>query len=205
MERRKFTREFKIEAVKLIQERRVTVAQAARDLGVHGTVLRRWVQESVADAAQAFPGQGQMKPEQAELARLRREVLKLKAERDILKKAAVGSTDQCNTLWGTVEWEGDRDGTCGASGLVCGPESGPVAAVETGAVVERDRPGTRQACRIDSWRTVLEWRIYSSCSQAIALGADTGGTRGDFAWSGHGTFDPADRDQARSSTLDRQP
>ena len=91
MERRKFTREFKIEAVKLIQERGVSVAQAARDLGVQGSVLRRWVQESVADAAQAFPGQGQMKPEQAELARLRREVLKLKAERDILKKAAAGS------------------------------------------------------------------------------------------------------------------
>ena len=88
MERRKFTREFKVEAVKLIQERGVTVAQAARDLGVHGTVLRRWVQESAADATQAFPGQGQMKPEQAELAQLRREVIKLKAERDILKKAA---------------------------------------------------------------------------------------------------------------------
>ena len=88
MERRTFTREFKVEAVKLIQERGVAVAQAARDLGVQGSVLRRWVQESVADAAQAFPGQGQMKPEQAELARLRWEVLKLKAERDILKKAA---------------------------------------------------------------------------------------------------------------------
>ncbi|MDE3042189.1 MAG: IS3 family transposase [Nitrospirota bacterium] len=86
MERRKFTREFKVEAVKLIQERRVTVAQAARDLGVHGTVLRRWVRESTADAQQAFPGQGQMKPEPAELARLRREVLTLKAERDILQK-----------------------------------------------------------------------------------------------------------------------
>ena len=86
MERRKFTREFKREAVKLIQARGVTVAQAARDLGVHGTVLRRWVQECTADSQQAFPGQGQVKPEQAELARLRREVLKLKAERDILKK-----------------------------------------------------------------------------------------------------------------------
>ena len=88
MERRKFARAFKVEAVKLIQGRGVTVAQAARDLGVHGTVLRRWVQESAANAQQAFPGQGQMKPEQAELARLRREVIKLKAERDILKKAA---------------------------------------------------------------------------------------------------------------------
>ena len=60
MERRKFTREFKLEAVKLIQERGVTVAQAARDLGVHATVLRRWVREEIADPQQAFPGQGQM-------------------------------------------------------------------------------------------------------------------------------------------------
>ena len=67
---------------------RVTVAQAARDLGVQGSVLRRWVQECAADSQQVFPGQGQMKPEQAELARLRREVIKLTAERDILKKAA---------------------------------------------------------------------------------------------------------------------
>ena len=88
MERRKFTREFKREAVKLIQARGVTVAQAARDLGVHGPVLRRGVQECTADAQQALPGQGQVKPEQAELARLRREVLKLKAERDMLQQAA---------------------------------------------------------------------------------------------------------------------
>ncbi len=88
MERRKFTREFKLEAVKLVRERGVTVAQAARDLGVHGNVLRRWVRECAADAPQAFPGQGHMKPDQLELERLRREVTKLKAERDILKKAA---------------------------------------------------------------------------------------------------------------------
>jgi transposase len=88
MERRKFTREFKLEAVRLIKERGVTVAQAARDLGVHGTVLRSWVKAFADDPAQAFPGHGQMKPEQAEIARLQREVTKLKAERDILKKAA---------------------------------------------------------------------------------------------------------------------
>ena len=87
MDRRKFTREFKVEAVKLIREPGVTVAQASRDLGVHGTVLRRWVQECAADLQQAFPGVGQMKPEQAELARLHREALKLKAERGIFKKA----------------------------------------------------------------------------------------------------------------------
>ena len=88
MQRRKFGREFKIEAVRLIKGRGVSVAQASRDLDVHENVLRKWVKEFGADPAQAFPGQGQMKPEQLEIERLRREVAKLKAERDILKKAA---------------------------------------------------------------------------------------------------------------------
>jgi transposase len=88
MERRKFTREFKLEAVKLIKERGVGFRQAAQDLGVHESVLRNWVKAFADDPAQAFPGHGQMKPEQAEIARLKREVIRLKAERDILKKAA---------------------------------------------------------------------------------------------------------------------
>lgn len=88
MQRRKFSREFKIEAVRLVKERGVAVAQAARDLDVHENVLRKWVKEFSADAAQAFPGHGQMKADQLEIDRLRREVTKLKAERDILKKAA---------------------------------------------------------------------------------------------------------------------
>ena len=88
MERRRFTREFKLEAVRLVTERGVTIAQAARDLEVSGQVLRRWVKELEADQQQAFPGHGQMKADQAEITRLRREVAKLKAERDILKKAA---------------------------------------------------------------------------------------------------------------------
>ena len=50
-------------------------------------MLRKWVKDFGADPTQAFPGQGQMKPEQLEIERLRREVVKLKAERDILKKA----------------------------------------------------------------------------------------------------------------------
>ncbi len=88
MQRRKFTREFKIEAARLITDRGVSVAQAARDLDVHENVLRKWVKSLAADPSQAFPGHGQMKPEQLEIERLRREVTKLKAERDILKKAA---------------------------------------------------------------------------------------------------------------------
>ncbi len=86
--RRQFSREFKLEAVRLVKDRGVTVAQAARDLDVHGNVLRKWVREATADPQEAFPGKGVMKPEQAEIDRLRKEVAKLKMERDILKKAA---------------------------------------------------------------------------------------------------------------------
>jgi transposase len=88
MGRRTFSREFKLEAIKLVRERGVSVAQASRDLDVHENVLRKWVKDYVADPQQAFPGQGKMKPEQLEIERLRREVRRLQAERDILKKAA---------------------------------------------------------------------------------------------------------------------
>ena len=87
--RRQFSREFKVEAVKLVRERGVTVAQAARDLDLSVTVLRKWVREYVGDPRDAFPGEGQQKPEQAEVTRLRRENVKLRMERDLLKKAAV--------------------------------------------------------------------------------------------------------------------
>src|SRR3954467_8094445 len=88
MERRKFTREFKLEAVRLIKDRGVSYVQAAQDLDVHVSQLRDWVKRFSDDPQHSFPGNGQMKPEQLEIARLKREVIKLKAERDILKKAA---------------------------------------------------------------------------------------------------------------------
>jgi len=67
MRRRRFTREFKLEAVKLVRERGYRAAQAARNLDVHENVLRKWVKEFGADPVQAFPGHGQMKPEQQEI------------------------------------------------------------------------------------------------------------------------------------------
>jgi len=80
-------REFKIEAVKLVRERGVSVAQAGRDLDIHENVLLQVGSRSSAPIRSGLPRAGQMKPEQLEIERLRREVNKLKAERDILKKA----------------------------------------------------------------------------------------------------------------------
>ena len=85
--RRRFGQEFKLEAVQLVKGRGVSVAQAARDLGVHENVLRIWVKQLPAEAQAGLAGTGLMAA-QAELARLRKENAKLRMERDILKKAA---------------------------------------------------------------------------------------------------------------------
>lgn len=85
--RRRFSAEFKHEAVRLVRGRGVSIAQAARELEIHENLLRTWLRAVDADAEHPFPGVGQQKPEQAELTRLRREVARLKMERDILKKA----------------------------------------------------------------------------------------------------------------------
>ncbi len=88
MARRIFNREFKVAAVRLVRERAVSVAQAPRNIDVHENVLQKWIKEFGSDPKQVFRGHGQQKPDQLEIARVRREVTKLKAERDILKKAA---------------------------------------------------------------------------------------------------------------------
>lgn len=67
--RRKFSREFKLEAVKMVKERGVALSQAARDLELNENMLRRWIRELSEDTEDAFPGLGYMKPELAEIAR----------------------------------------------------------------------------------------------------------------------------------------
>src|SRR3954451_18916354 len=129
MERRKFTREFKLEAVRLIRDRGVSYTQASQDLGVHTSQLRDWVKKLADDPQHAFPGQGQMKPEQLEIARLKREVTKLKAERDILKKAAVGSTDERNMVNVVITPE-SRNGTDGTAWVIEAAEARAVGAME---------------------------------------------------------------------------
>jgi transposase len=87
--RRGFTKEFKVDAVKLVTEQGYKVSEAARNLGICPSVLRRWRDQLNKDAETAFPGKGHMIPEKEELHRLRKEVKRLQMERDILKKATV--------------------------------------------------------------------------------------------------------------------
>ena len=85
--RRRFKREFKLEAVRMVVEGGRRVSEVARDLGLRPDMLRRWQRELAADPQQAFPGQGYLKPDEEEMRRLRRELERIREERDILKKA----------------------------------------------------------------------------------------------------------------------
>ena len=80
--RKQYTKEFKHEAVRLVTEQGVSLAQAARDLGLRENLLSRWKKELAQQGRQAFPGQGHAQED--ELAQLRREVEVLRREREIL-------------------------------------------------------------------------------------------------------------------------
>lgn len=86
--RRKFTKAFKLEAVRLSDREDITISQAAEDLGIPLKRLYRWRYELKQQGDDAFRGHGRRTSEAAELARLRRENETLRMERDILKKAA---------------------------------------------------------------------------------------------------------------------
>ena len=83
--RRSFSREFKLEAIRLAEASGNT-AQTARDLGIRADDIRRWKKRFEEDGKRAFPGHGN--PRDEELMRLRREVQRLKEENIVLKKAA---------------------------------------------------------------------------------------------------------------------
>lgn len=89
--RRKFTNEFKLEAVKLAESGAASVAKTAQELGLHESVLRRWMQVygKQTDGSRITPD------EREELLRLRRENKRLTMERDILKKAAKFFAQEC--------------------------------------------------------------------------------------------------------------
>ena len=85
MARRRFSREFKVSAVKLVNEQGYSISQAAKSLGVDTANVRYWVEKYGGEAGVAPGGEGSLR---AEVQRLRKENARLLMEREILKKAA---------------------------------------------------------------------------------------------------------------------
>lgn len=85
--KRKYDKSFKVETVKLILEQNRKVIDVSKDLGISTQVLYRWIREYQTFQEDAFPGQGNLRPEDEELRQLRRTVADLQEENAILKKA----------------------------------------------------------------------------------------------------------------------
>ncbi len=85
--RRRYDRDFKEGAVRLVLDGGRSVRSVARDLGIHENMLHRWKAEYLEDREHAFPGKGHMKPHEEELMRLRKKLADVEEEREILKKA----------------------------------------------------------------------------------------------------------------------
>lgn len=91
--RRRFSQEFKIEAVLMVNEGR-DVVEVARELGIRPDMLRKWKKKFEAEGHEAFPGSGRQKPEDEETRRLRRENRRLQMQLEILKKAVAIVSDR---------------------------------------------------------------------------------------------------------------
>jgi len=86
-ERRHFSGEFKRDAVLLVTEKGMAVGKVARELDIHPNLLHLWRRRFLTQGDKAFVGRGRVRPEEAEIRGLRKQLEKVRQERDILKKA----------------------------------------------------------------------------------------------------------------------
>ena len=87
--RKKYSKEFKLDAISLVLEQGYSRAEAALSLGINSNMLCRWIKQHEGDGSDAFRGNGMLTAEQLEIRRLREENRRLKMEKEILKKATV--------------------------------------------------------------------------------------------------------------------
>ena len=87
--RKTFSKEFKLNAVRMITEQGHRASEVARDLGIHENLIYVWKRKYMEDQEEPFPGKGKLKSKDDYIRKLERENKRLKDERDILKKAAI--------------------------------------------------------------------------------------------------------------------
>lgn len=87
LRRRRYDKQFKLDAIRLVKHSDRTVSEIARELGIRRELVYQWRQQLETDPENAFPGKGRLKPEEEEIRRLRQELERVTEERDILKKA----------------------------------------------------------------------------------------------------------------------
>ena len=87
--RKKYTKEFKLDAISLVRDQNLNTAETSRNLEINPQLLGRWIKEDENEDGQAFRGNGKLTPDQKEIRQLKTQVKRLEMEREILKKATV--------------------------------------------------------------------------------------------------------------------
>ena len=88
-EKKRYSKEFKLDAISLVKEQGYTRIEASESLGIQRQMLGRWIIEYEKEGEASFRGQGKLTADQLEIRRLKEENKRLKMEKEILKKAAV--------------------------------------------------------------------------------------------------------------------
>ena len=99
--RKGYSKEFKLEAIRLVLEQKRTRSAVERELGIGQGSLHRWIKEYREDKSNVFPGKGHCRPDEEELRMLKRENEILKREREILKKAVAIFSMEPNKYMGS--------------------------------------------------------------------------------------------------------
>ena len=94
--RKKYTKEFKLDAISLVVDQGYTRAEAAKSLGINANMLRRWISEQKDDDEHACRGNGKLTPDQEEIRKLKSQVKQLELEKRILKEATVFFAKETN-------------------------------------------------------------------------------------------------------------
>jgi transposase len=87
--RKKYSKEFKLDAISLVLDQSYTRTDASKSLDINAQMLGRWIKEHQADEGQSFRGNGKLTPDQEEVRKLKTQVKRLEMEKEILKKATV--------------------------------------------------------------------------------------------------------------------
>ena len=132
--RKQYSSKFKREAVGLVTEGGLSIAQAARDLGLSDNMVSRWKKEATQNGTRAFPGQG--RPQDEELSRLRRENEVLRQEREVLKKPSASS----------LKWAGNEGDALSLYSGASRPVSDDYPAARAGRFRQRLLPMAKASC-----------------------------------------------------------
>ena len=89
--RKRYTKEFKLEAIRLAESSGKPIAQIEQELGITNGLLGKWCEKYKDEGPEAFPGEGNLKPTEERIRDLERENMRLRQEREILKKCSASS------------------------------------------------------------------------------------------------------------------